>query len=157
MTKKKKNETAGVEGKDEEKKEAEGSGDQDRIVTEPITEFLKYTFSEAEKTEMGAKLAQCFSDCSGAEAQLKSVQTQIKSEIARIEAEMGSLSEKIRSGYEHRNVECEKVFDFRLGSVTYRRLDTGEVYRERAMDETEKQTSMNFEHKETEEQEEAAA
>ena len=118
--------------------------DKKRFFTESITEFLKYTFSESEKTELGMKLAQCFSDCTSQEASLKSVQTQIKSEIAKIEAEMGSLSEKIRSGYEHRNVKCEKNFDYRLGIVTYTRLDNGDVYRERAMDESERQGSLDL-------------
>ena len=140
----------------EEKKNGDGKGDEKQTFIEQITELLKYVFSEAEKTEMGARLAQCFSDCTRIEGELKSIQTQIKSDIARIEAEMTSLSEKIRSGYEHRNVKCEKVFDYRLGTVTYRRLDTGHIYREREMDENERQVTMNFEGEQPDQQEDAA-
>jgi len=132
----------------EEKPNVEGDPvedpNKDRFFTEHLVEFLKYVFSPQEKSDLGAQLAQCFSDCTDAEARLKSVATQIKSEIARIEGEMGSLSEKIRTGYEHRNVKCEKLFDYRLGSVTYTRLDSGEIYRERAMDEQERQQNLNL-------------
>jgi uncharacterized FlaG/YvyC family protein len=75
---------------------------------------------------------------------LKSVSTQNKAEISEFEAQMGKLSEKIRSGYEHRNVKCTKNFDYRLGTVTITRLDTGEIIRERPMDEHEKQIKLKL-------------
>jgi hypothetical protein len=55
---------------------------------------------------------------------------------------MASLAEKVRSGYEHRNVDCLKSLDYRLGTVTITRLDTGEVMRERPMDAEERQMSL---------------
>ncbi len=103
----------------------------EKIHEERCFEYLKYQFSEEEKTVMGGKLAQCFSDYTEKEGSLKSVTTQIKSDIAKVEAEMGSLAEKIRSGYEHRRTECKKILDYKLGTVEIVRLDTGETIQER--------------------------
>lgn len=117
------------------------SGDNG-VKEEACKEYLKCIFTEDEKKEMGSKLAQCFQECAEAEGRLKSVTTQIKSEIAFKEAEMASLAEKVRSGYEHRNVDCKKKLDYRLGTVTIARLDTGEVIREKPMDAEERQMSL---------------
>ncbi len=146
--------------KGENQKEQEGQEevdlDKNRFHIEPVIEHLPYTFTEQEKGELGKQLAKCFADHTEAEGRLKSIATQIKAEIAMIDGEMTSLSEKIRSGKEYRNVKCEKTFDYRLGVVTYIRLDTGEVYRERPLDEAERQASLNLKISEEDETEEAA-
>ncbi len=127
--------------------------EQNRFFEEETVEYLKHVFSEKEKTDMGEKLAQCFADCAGKEADLKSVSTQLKSEVAKIQGEMSALSGKIREGYEHRNIKCKKRFDYRLGMVEYIRLDTGEIVRERPLDEEERQRTLNLKSKSEEEQE----
>ena len=114
----------------------------EKIHEERCFEYLKYLFSENEKNEMGGKLAQCFSDYTEKEGSLKSVTTQIKSDIAKVEAEMGNLAEKIRSGYEHRRTECKKVLDYKLGTVEIIRLDTGETIKGRPMTSDEVQMKL---------------
>ncbi len=114
------------------------------VVEEPCKKYLKYTFTEDEIKELGRSLAKVFSDHSEAEGRLKSVSTQIKAEITSLEGIMTMVSEKIRSGYEHRNIDCKKEFDYRLGSVTIIRLDTGEVVEERPMDAEETQKKLEL-------------
>ena len=120
----------------------------DDIVENPCKRFLKYTFNEDEIKELGKSLAKVFNDHTEAEARLKSVSTQIKSEITALEGTMGSMAEKIRSGYEHRDIECKREFNYRLGSVTITRLDTGEVVEERPMDAEERQRKLDLQTKE---------
>lgn len=114
------------------------------IVEEKCKRFVKYTFNEDEIKDLGSNLAKAFSDHTEAEARLKSVSTQIKSEITALEGMMGSMAEKIRSGYEHRDVECKREFDYRLGTVTITRIDTGEVVEERPMDSEETQRKLEL-------------
>ncbi len=114
------------------------------IIEETCKKYLKYTFTEDEIKELGKSLAKVFSDHSEAEARLKSVSTQIKAEITALEGAMTLSSEKIRSGYEHRNIDCKKEFDYRLGTVTITRIDTGEVVEERPMDAEEKQRKFEL-------------
>ncbi len=120
----------------------------DDIFEEPCKRFLKYAFTEEEVRELGAKLAKTFSDHSETENRLKSVSTQIKSEITMLEGLMASMAEKIRSGYEHRDIECKKDFNYRLGSVSITRLDTGEIIEERPMEAEEKQRKLELQPKE---------
>lgn len=120
----------------------------DDISEDLCKRFLKYIFNEGEIKDLGAKLAKTFSDHNEAENRLKSVSTQIKSEITALEGMMNSMAEKIRSGYEHREIECKRELDYRLGTVTITRLDTGEVIEERPMDAEEKQRKLDLQPKE---------
>lgn len=109
---------------------------------ETCKRYLKYTFTEEEKKLMGADLAQKFATHTEAEGRLKSVSTQIKSEISTIDGQMASLSEKIRSGYEYQNIECDVTMDYERGRVIVTRLDTGEIVEDRAMSADERQKSL---------------
>ena len=104
-----------------------------------IKEYLKWLLTEKEKTELSAGIAKAISDRAGAEAKLKEVNTSIKAQIAKLEAEITEKALQINNGYEYRNVECRMDKDFRLGTVTITRLDTGEVIRERPMTGEERQ------------------
>ncbi len=114
------------------------------IIEEPCKKYLKYTFTEDEIKELGRSLAKVFSDHSEAEGRLKSVSIQVKAEITALEGTMTMMSEKIRSGYEHRNIECKKEFDYKAGYVIVTRLDTGEVIEERPMDAEETQRKLEL-------------
>jgi hypothetical protein len=118
------------------------------VIEESCKKYLIYKFTEDEIKELGKSLAKAFSDHSEAEGHLKSASTQIKAELSALEGNMTMMSEKIRSGYEHRNIDCRKEFDYRLGTVTITRLDTGEVVEERPMDAEETQRKLDLQPKE---------
>ena len=105
-------------------------------------EYLKYIFSIEEKRGLADNLALAVMKKDESNAALKSAQTQIKSEIAKHEADVTSLAEKIRSGFEMRYVECEETKDFLSGTFTVTRKDTGEIVTERPLTSEERQTSL---------------
>jgi len=107
-----------------------------------IKEYLKCQLTEKEKTELSAKIAKAISDRASAEAKLKEVSASIKAQIAQLDAEISEKALQINNGYEYRNVECRMDKDYRLGSVTITRLDTGEVIRERPMTAEERQMEL---------------
>ena len=107
-----------------------------------IKEYLKCHLTEKEKTELSAKIAKAISDRASAEAKLKEVSASIKAQIAQLDAEISEKALQINNGYEYRNVECRMDKDYRLGSVTITRLDTGEVIRERPMTAEERQMEL---------------
>lgn len=109
---------------------------------ETCKRYLKYVFTEEEKKLMGSDLAQKFAIHTEAEGRLKSVSTQIKSEISTIESQMASISEKIRSGYEYRDIECDVEMDYDRGRVVVIRMDTGEIVEDRAMSVDERQKPL---------------
>ena len=107
-----------------------------------IKEYLKCQLTEKEKTELSAQIAKAISDRASAEAKLKEVSASIKAQIAQLDAEISEKALQINNGYEYRNVECRMDKDYRLGSVTITRLDTGEVIRERPMTAEERQMEL---------------
>jgi len=113
-----------------------------------VKEYLKCLLTEKEKTELSAKIAKAISDRTSAEAKLKEVSASIKAQIAQLDAEISEKALQINNGYEYRNVECRMDKDYRLGSVTITRLDTGEVIRERPMTAEERQMELPGEKKE---------
>ena len=107
-----------------------------------IKEYLKCQLTEKEKTELSAQIAKAISDRASAEAKLKEVSASIKAQIAQLDAEISEKALQINNGYEYRNVECRMDKDYRLGTVTITRLDTGEVIRERPMTAEERQMEL---------------
>lgn len=112
------------------------------MAAEITREYLKYTFDEDEKKELADKMADCISKKIEAEGNLKSIQTQFKSEIAKVDAELSQASEKYRSGFEMRNIECRVDRDYGRGVITIFRCDTGEFVKERAMTAEERQQDL---------------
>ena len=105
-------------------------------------ESLKCILTNEEKQELGEKLALAVNRIRESQDELKSCQTQIKSAIATDEAVVASCSEKIRSGYEFRKVECEEIFDYENNIVEKIRLDTKELMRTREMEPHERQKNL---------------
>jgi hypothetical protein len=103
-------------------------------------EYLKCILTEPEKKEIADKMALCVAQINDQEGNLKSVSTQIKSEIAKYQAELTQSAEKIRSGYEMRQVTCRIETTNKKMILT--RLDTGEIVRERLLTPEELQQKL---------------
>jgi hypothetical protein len=116
--------------------------DESKIVGENTKEYLKCILTELEKKELADRMAMAVSEIINLEASLKSATTQFKSDIAKHEAELSGASEKYRSGFEMRNVECRIEKDYRLGQITITRLDTNQTLRQRAMTGEERQQEL---------------
>ena len=109
---------------------------------EKCIEYLKHVFSEIEKKELADQMVEASVKVREVEGNLKSISTQLKAEINKHKASLDQASEKYRSGFEYRDIKCEATKDFKAGTLTIIRLDTGEIIKERVLDGEEKQTSM---------------
>ena len=105
-------------------------------------ENLKCFLTNEEKQALGSEMAEAVSRRIEHDKNLKSVTASIKSDIAREDSIISSCSEKIRSGYVFRNVECQNVKDFENKKVRTFRMDTGQVIRERDIDPEEMQKDL---------------
>ena len=103
------------------------------VVRSKTREYLKYTFTEEELREKAREMARSVAEAERAEDEGKSFKKQIDSRVAQAQAQIRICSENIRSGYEFRNIECDKVIDYRKGICTVVRLDTGEIVHERPL------------------------
>lgn len=105
-------------------------------------EYVKHQFTESEKREMAQDLAQKVSDQQIAEDEKKAVMSDLKSRIDSLAAQANSLATKLNNGYEMRNIKCEIEKDFKGGIVRHIRTDTGEVVRERKMNDDDRQLKV---------------
>jgi len=117
---------------------------------ETTKEYLKCILTPDEMKMEAEKMANGFSKLSELEGTLKSAKKQIESDIAKVEAEVSLAVEKYRSGFEMRNVECLVIKTFELNTVYIKRLDTGEIIRERPMSLEERQGMLDLKEKEDE-------
>ncbi len=76
-----------------------------------IKMHLKCLLSDNEKLEAGESLANATNELNEIEADKKRVNDDFKSRTSSAEAQVGILSNKLRSGYEYREVDCQIVFD----------------------------------------------
>lgn len=104
--------------------------------------LCEYRFSEAEKREIANELANAVADMKALEDKLKAAQTQIKAEISAKQGTVNLKAENLRSGFEMRSVECEKVMAYIDNEVRWVRCDTGEIAYRRRMDANERQRSL---------------
>ena len=108
-------------------------------------ESLKCILTSEEKQKLGSDMAEAVAKKTEAEKAKKSFLAQITSDIAKEEATISICSEKIRSGYEFRRIECKEVKDFENDKVISYRNDTGDKIRERQMEPEERQKQLNLE------------
>jgi hypothetical protein len=104
---------------------------------------LQYRFSDEERRQLGIALG---------EAQItlrqlddrKQVADEWKARISAKEAEIASLSNKVSSGYEYRDIPCTITLNEPVGKKTARRTDTGETVWVRDLTDSERQRTLDF-------------
>ena len=107
------------------------------------TEWLKYSFSEAEIKELAKKLAYETRTLEELEDQKKSVVSDFSNKITRVKASLSGLANNINNGYDFRNIDCEVLLNSpEAGQKSIVRLDTGEIVRVEDMTQNEKQEKL---------------
>jgi hypothetical protein len=101
--------------------------------------LCEYKFSEAEKKEIAATLANGVSELQRLEERKKQLASQLKSEVDGKQAAVNLAAEQLRSGFEMRSIDCEVVYSYIDDQVRWIRTDTGEVAHERKMRPDERQ------------------
>jgi hypothetical protein len=109
------------------------------------TKYLRYIINDEQKRIIAQSMAESLKAISQLEANLKSVSTQLRAEIARHRATLLENSEKYRSGFEMKNVECRIEKDFNAGIVSVFRTDTFEAIESRPMEDSDRQAKLPIE------------
>ena len=109
-------------------------------------EFCRYVFSDKEKKEIAAAMAQAISELKRKEDDLRSVKSEFKSEMDALNAAINKAAEELNSGYAMRNVECTVRADFEGKVWRVYRDDTHEQVREVKMsvDDLQKNLGEDF-------------
>ena len=103
---------------------------------------LEHKLTKDELLSYSKELSVKLSDKNRQEESLTSFQSQAKSKIKELEGGISYLSEKIYSEKEYRETECEWRYDFKAGTKSLTRLDTGEEIDTEVIAEHEKQEEM---------------
>lgn len=107
-------------------------------------EYVKYIFSNNEKSEIASEMAQKVTELQQAEDDKKAIMSDYKSKIDGIQANVNNAATKLNSGYEMRSIKCEIVPNWAKKVWEYLREDTGMVAREKPM--TADDLQMQFDH-----------
>ena len=106
------------------------------------TLHLECILTDTEKLNYSKEMAEAVGLRVRAEDGLKSASTQFKAQIAGHEAKINLLAEKLSTGREYREVECDVVKDFKKKIKNYIRKDTGAVARTDELSESDLQTEL---------------
>lgn len=101
--------------------------------TKTIYRSVKCELTDGEKQELGVKMADALAELDEIEDTLENAKKQAKADSTRCEGIISSCKERIRSGYEFRNVECEVRKNRATKLVLVIRKDTYEVIEQRPM------------------------
>ena len=105
--------------------------------------YLRCTFSDAEMAGLAEVMAEKTQEIRLIEATAKAAAIQFKSEKEAAQNEIDNAARKYRDGYEMRDVECEEVINFEAGMVSYYRVDNGQLVKERAITEEDRQLELS--------------
>jgi len=113
-----------------------------KSLKQKVTKQLQCKLSEAEVLAFGRELAGAHAEKNRVQAQLDAVKADYKGKIEEQLGRISSLSAKVHSGIETRDVECVMEKNFETGRVTVVRLDCGKIIEDRPMREDEKQMEL---------------
>ena len=105
--------------------------------------LCKYQFMDDEKRALAQDMANAVADMKALEDRLKAASTQIKAEISAKQGLINSSAEKLRSGWEMRDIICDVVLDFGFEEVRWVRTDNYETAFNRRMRPDEKQMALD--------------
>jgi hypothetical protein len=107
------------------------------------TEYLRHTFSEAERLQMGSDLAATHNRLSAVDDEEAVVKSKFKERRATLQQSVSSLSRDLDAGWTMQDVECTLSYGVPNPlEITYYRKDTGEVVKTRAMNPEEMQEEL---------------
>ena len=124
------------------KKSVKGKADVER---KPTKENLQYKFNQAELLTIGKELGEMQIQLRQLDDDRKKAADEWKSRISAAESGIASMSNKVTSGYEYRDIDCEVVLNEPPGKKTCTRLDTMQVIWCRELSPEEKQRTLSLE------------
>jgi hypothetical protein len=111
-----------------------------------ITRKLRCVMTGEELLEAGRQLAEATNSLTELDSEKSEIVAEFKAKISAAEAQIASLSNKLRSGYEFRDVACQEAYGVpEPGFKQTTRLDTGEIIETAPISEEEKQRPLSLE------------
>lgn len=104
--------------------------------------LCRYEFNPEEKAVIATEMADAVSKVASKTDELKAVKSQIQSDIDLAQATLRQKAEHLRSGFEMRSIECDKVFFPKEKVARWFRIDTLEMVHERPMRPDELQIKL---------------
>lgn len=117
---------------------------KEAIRVESFTRNCRVELTPKELAERADRAAHVLCVRDGKEADRKAANTAAKSQIEELEAELRKLSGEVRDKATYTAVECERRYDYKLGQVVEKRLDTSEVLYSHAMTDAERQMPLEL-------------
>jgi len=107
------------------------------------TEYVRHTYTPEECLKMGQDLAGAHNRLAAIDDEEAVVKSKFKERKATVEQSINSLSRDLSNGWTMQNVECKLSYgEPNPLEVTYRRIDTSEVVKVRAMNSDEMQEEL---------------
>lgn len=103
---------------------------------------VRYEFTKEERAEIADEMAEAVAEAERLKDELKSVQADYKARIQVHEATARANSQKLKNGYEYREMDCPVEYSKRTRTATLYHPETGEVIRTRIMSEDELQLKI---------------
>lgn len=112
--------------------------------TDTVTEkrYLRCVLTEDERRQIASDMAQAVCIKDALDNEMASIKAQFNAKVKEAEAKISGSAEKIRAGYEMREVDVEVVIDHEEGYVTETRTDTGEIITSRKLTPAERQMTF---------------
>lgn len=106
-------------------------------------EFVKYEFSQEELKELSGNLALTITDRARLEDEKKAAVTGMNADIESKNSTINALAEKVQNEWEMRYLDCYIEKDYKKKTVSFIRVDNGELVKERSMSPDEFQMSLD--------------
>lgn len=103
---------------------------------------VKYTFTKDERADIADEMAEAVSEAERLKDELKSVQADYKARIQVQEATARANSQRLKNGYEYREMDCPVEYSARTRTATLYHPETGEVIRTRIISDDELQLRL---------------
>jgi len=103
-----------------------------------ITMNLRCDLSDAEKAAIAAEMAEAQAELGRVESEKKAVTKEFSGRIGRLERTISLKATSYSQGWEMRDVQCVEIMDRCAGTMTVKRMDTGEKVNSRKLTDKEK-------------------
>jgi len=123
-------------------KKDKGQDEAEKIRVEKYQTILKCALTSTELLEYGSEMADKQEEGNQHEESLGAIKAEFKAKIEQATSRINELAAKLRSKSEHRQVACERVYDYKDGTVAEKRTDTGEIINKREMSVEESQLGL---------------
>lgn len=112
--------------------------------------YLRYNFTPDEKTEITKTLVENINRKKQLEDDLKTTKSQFKHRIDSVDAEINKDTQRLSTGHEMRDIECEVFYDWEKDERTVIRTDTGEEVEKKRIPEEDRQMRIDEQEEEKE-------